>query len=147
MEMEKAFKAELEHKEGANKIKYYLSSGFFTEETRKEVERVAKIFRDRGHEVYVPMEYLVPGGESMPHEEWAEAVFKKDVEEIDKCDKIILLDFGANGDCGTAWEAGYAYAKGIPVLVYAYGDDISLMITGCTEQIIKANHQEKLKLV
>lgn len=126
--MEKAFKAELEHEEGANKIKYYLSSGFFTEETRKEVERVAKIFRDRGHEVYVPMEYFVHGGESMPHEEWAEAVFKKDVEEIDKCDKIILLDFGANGDCGTAWEAGYAYAKGIPYITYHYGSDTSLMV-------------------
>lgn len=32
-------------------------------------------------------------------------------------------------------------------LLYAYGDNISLMITGCTEQIIKANSQKELILV
>ena len=129
-------------------MNYYLSSGFFTPETRAKVEEVAKIIRDiPGNNVYVPMEDFITDGEDMPNDVWAKMVFKKDVEEIDKCDKVIYLDFGANGDCGAAWEVGYAYAKGTPVLVYAYGDDISLMITGCTEQIIKANHQEKLKLI
>lgn len=129
-------------------MNYYLSSGFFTPETRAKVEEVAKTIRNLpGNNIYVPMEDFIPGGEDMPNDLWARAVFEKDVEEIDKCDKIIYLDFGANGDCGAAWEVGYAYAKGIPVLVYAYGDDISLMITECTKQVIKANGQEELKLV
>ena len=127
-------------------MRYYFSSGFFTDETRKQVSTVAQIFRDAGHEVYVPMEYFVPDGENMAPDEWARKVFAKDVEELNKCDVVVVLDFGANGDCGTSWEAGYAYAMGIPYIVYAYGSDISLMVY-CGADSVKSITHGELKLV
>ena len=127
-------------------MRYYISSGFFTDETRKQVSTVAQIFRDAGYEVYVPMEYFVPDGENMAPDEWARKVFEKDVEELNKCDVVVVLDFGANGDCGTSWEAGYAYAMGIPYIVYAYGSDISLMVY-CGADSVKSITRGELKLV
>ena len=125
----------------------YLSAGFFTDSTRIAVSEMAKILRvHQDYDVYVPMEYFVPDGENMPNDKWAAEVFKHDVEELDKCDKVVYLDFGASGDCGAAWEVGYAYAKGIPVEVYAYGKDISLMVTNCATRLTKMFGQE-LKLV
>lgn len=50
-------------------MKYYLSSGFFAEETRKQVNTVAQAFRDAGHKVYVSMEYFVPDRENIAPDE------------------------------------------------------------------------------
>lgn len=126
---------------------YYISSGFFTEETREKINSIAKILRSvPGNEVIVPMEFLVPNGENLPHEQWAKEVFDYDVAEINRCDKVIYLDFGADGDCGAAWEVGYAFAKGIPVETYKFGKDISLMIYN-SSSTIKFIDSSPLKLV
>ena len=130
------------------KTKIYLSSGFFTEESLKEVKHIAETIRNSElADIYVPMEYLVPNGEFMPQKEWAQKVFLKDKEELDRCDAVYYLDFGASGDCGAAWEVGYAYANGIPITVFVFGDNISLMIERCANRVIKMRKQEELKLV
>ena len=122
----------------------YLSSGFFTTATRKMVEIAAKELREQGHEVFVPMEHQIPNAWDMPEGDWANAVFKADVKAIDECDKIIMLDFGASGDCGTAWEAGYAYAKGIPYEVWSFGLDMSIMVWARAEKIGHYTYEFKL---
>lgn len=125
-------------------MKIYLSSGFFTTATRAKVEEVAKELRAKGHEVYVPMGHQVPNAWSMPECDWATEVFKADIEALNNCDKVALLDFGANGDCGAAWEAGYAYAKGIPYEVISYGVDMSIMVWAGAERIKYSTFDFKL---
>ncbi|MDF7636882.1 nucleoside 2-deoxyribosyltransferase [Leuconostocaceae bacterium ESL0958] len=64
-------------------------------------------------------------------EPWQEAAFASDVAAIDEADVIIALaDFdGQDADSGTAWEIGYAHAKGLPVLVIKEEDvTLNLMI-------------------
>ena len=39
----------------------------------------------------------------------------RDRAAIDACDVVVALLDGAQVDDGTAWEIGYAYAKGKPV--------------------------------
>jgi nucleoside 2-deoxyribosyltransferase len=40
-------------------------------------------------------------------------IFDKDLKGIDDCDIVVaVLDGGSDVDSGTAWEIGYAYAKG-----------------------------------
>ena len=126
--------------------KIYLSSGFFTAATREKVEEVAAELRRRGYEVFVPMEHFIEGADTMPPKQWAYEVFLADVKAMDECDSIVSLDFGANGDCGTAWELGYAYAKGIPVDIISYGIDISLMVYEGATRVHKAFDQN-IKLV
>lgn len=44
-------------------------------------------------------------------------IFENDVRGVDGSDIVLaVLDGGSDVDSGTAWEMGYAYAKGIPVL-------------------------------
>lgn len=113
-------------------MKIYLSSGFFTPETRAKVEKVARTLRMQDYEVYVPMEHEIPNAWSLSQEDWAKKVFEMDLKALNECDKVVYLDFGANGDCGAAWECGYAYAKGIPYEIICYEEDISIMLVcGC----------------
>ena len=63
--------------------------------------------------------------------EWAEAVFKMDVEALNKCDRVVAAYLGLRSDTGTAWEIGYAYAKNIPVSLIlspeALNGEVSIM--------------------
>ena len=111
--------------------KIYLASPLFTEQERSYVRSYAKQFRSiSGNEVYVPMEHKIEGGEDMPNIEWGRRVFEEDVHALDWCDMVIVLYYGLISDSGTAWEQGYAYAKGKQVTVINLGGEnpVSLMV-------------------
>ena len=95
----------------------YIAGPFFTDEERAflkiVIESVKEIFPNE--ELFIPMEHFIPNGENLSNNEWAEAVFKMDVEALNKCDHVVAAYLGLRSDTGTAWEIGYAYAKGIPV--------------------------------
>lgn len=114
-------------------MRIYLASGFFTKETRQKVIDVALLLREQGHSVFVPMEHEIQDGNTIPNKKWGAKVFEMDVTQINSCDMVYYLDFGYQGDCGAAWEVGYAYAKNIPIKCIAYGETISLMIANSTK--------------
>ena len=111
----------------------YIAGPFFTDEERDflkiVIESVKKMFPDE--ELFIPMEHFIPNGENLSNNEWAEAVFKMDVEALNKCDHVIAAYLGLRSDTGTAWEIGYAYAKGIPVTLIlspkAFKGEVSIM--------------------
>lgn len=45
-----------------------------------------------------------------------ERIFRKCLEGIDCADVVTAILDGTDADSGTAWEAGYAFARGIPVV-------------------------------
>jgi nucleoside 2-deoxyribosyltransferase len=49
-------------------------------------------------------------------EENQEYIFKKCIGGIDSSDLVVAILDGVDVDSGTAWEIGYAYAKGKPVI-------------------------------
>ena len=95
----------------------YIAGPFFTDKERTflkiVIESVKEIFPNE--ELFIPMEHFIPNGENLSNNEWAEAVFKMDVEALNRCNRVIAAYSGLYSDTGTAWEIGYAYAKGIPV--------------------------------
>jgi len=97
--------------------KIYLAAPFFKKEEREFVEKIADIFRSSGDEVYVPMEHKIENGENLPNNEWARKVFEQDIKAIDECDRVIAIYSSLYSDTGTAWECGYAYAKGKEVFI------------------------------
>ena len=97
--------------------KIYLAGPFFKEKERKFVEQLAVILRSNGDEVYVPMENKIENGENLPNNEWARKVFEQDIKAIDECDRVIAVYSSLYSDTGTAWECGYAYAKGKEVFI------------------------------
>lgn len=120
--------------------KVYLASPCFNKKERSAVELVVDFLRNsKGLEVYVPMEHTVENAWDLPNNVWAKAVFEEDIKAIDECDTVVLLNWGMYSDSGTAWECGYAYAKGkkvINLLMPATNKDYSLMMINGSEKAI-----------
>lgn len=89
--------------------------------------------------VYRPGAHKVPNAWGIDMQTWAQCVFTMDVVAIDDCDWMVVADYGRQGTAGTAWEAGYAFAKGINILVVQMPGvkESSLMTQGCAANICK----------
>lgn len=97
-------------------MRLYLASPFFNPEEIINVELAEKILRKAGHDVFSPREHEVRDEETGTPA-WAEKIFAGDKEGIDNAEAVVLLYYGNYSDSGTAWECGYAYATGKPVIV------------------------------
>jgi nucleoside 2-deoxyribosyltransferase len=85
-------------------MKIYLAGPLFSTPERSFNSELAKLLRDRGHEVWLPQEFeqrtMTPT-----------QIFAKDVEGIDWADVLVANMDGPDPDSGTCWECGYAYRK------------------------------------
>jgi nucleoside 2-deoxyribosyltransferase len=94
-------------------MKVYIAGKIRTESERKLLEEIEKLCKSFGFETF------------LPHRDVGLAERIKDVDKIFKGDikngfknvglVVAVLD-GLHVGAGTAWELGYAYAKGIPAI-------------------------------
>ena len=63
------------------------------------------------------MEHTVDNAYGLPNNVWAKAVFDEDIRALEECDTVVVCYDGLYSDSDTAWEAGYAYAKGKEIFV------------------------------
>lgn len=128
------------------KYDYYLAAPFFNDIERTKVLAVASALREIGHTVYVPMEHKIENAWGISNQEWGRRVFENDVKAINNSSKVIAIITTTNWieDGGTAWEIGYAYGKGIPVIGIDMCDNdlnvASLMILNSLDNAINFNH-------
>lgn len=111
----------------------YLAAPFFDDEQVARVESVEKTLAKNSTvgNVFSPRKHQLEQYE-FGTKEWATAIYKNDVEQIDECDLIVaIVDFeGSNVDSGTAFEIGYGVKANIPVIVFHEKDTIlNLMIS------------------
>ena len=127
----------------------YIAGPFFTDEERAFLKIVIESVKETfpNEELFIPMEHFIPNGENLSNNEWAEAVFKMDVEALNKCDRVVAAYIGFRSDTGTAWEIGYAYAKGIPVdlilSLEALSGEVSIMPIQSSNCPIKTTLNQK----
>lgn len=97
----------------------YIASPLHTPECKKEIQVVVDYLRNRGENVYAPMELKIPNAWDLPNQVWAKKVYDNDIEQLNKADLIICIyrGFKFAGGTGTAWELGYAVASGKDVIV------------------------------
>ncbi len=123
-------------KQDKGRRRVYLAAPFFTEEEVANIERAEAALAGRGLDVFSPMRH---GAQALPGTtQWAYELFETDRSAIDGSDLVVALYYGSNGDTGTAWECGYAAAKGIPVVLVHMnrdGDSNLMMHCGCTTNI------------
>jgi len=94
-------------------MKIYIAGKLCTKEELKFLEKITKLVEDLGFETFLPHRDvgLAKGIEDV------EKIFKGDIDEGFKdIDLIIGVLDGLHVGAGTAWELGYAYAKGIPCI-------------------------------
>ena len=92
-------------------MKIYLAGPLFSLAERNFNTELATAMRVRGYGVWLPQA-------EEPREFSTGAVFTMDVSGIDHSDVVVACMDGADPDSGTAWECGYAYAKGKMVLTF-----------------------------
>ena len=131
-------------------MKIYLASPFFNEAEIEVYRRAITLLRTEGYEVYVPQEHTIEDAWSLSNEDWASQVFIADLYAIDRCDVVMVLNFGMYSDSGTAWEAGWALASGkrvVQVLCGGYNATYSLMMLSSADKVIEfhnlGNWEEK----
>lgn len=97
-------------------MKVYQAGPLFSEAERDWHLKLKRRLLEAGYNVVWPYE-LVPHGRIG---EWGgdapAKIMELDAGALDKCHVVVALLDGAQVDDGTAWEIGYAYAKGIPVI-------------------------------
>lgn len=117
--------------------KVYIASPLFTERQRVNVNDVADFWKTI-HQfdiIYKPQDFKVPNAWELGNTEWADAVEAEDRLHLDSADTVIGILYGMNGDDGTAWEIGYASAKGkkIVLVFMNEGGTYSLMMKNITD--------------
>jgi len=117
----------------------------YHEDYRNEfiVNKIASIIEDKGHETICIVRDI-----NMKHQnrysscELMELTFDK----IDTCD-LVIIDLTEKG-VGLGIEAGYAYAKGVPIITIAKnGSDISETLVGISKNILFYNNIEDLEML
>lgn len=95
-------------------MEVYLAGPLFTQAERRWQRELADALRERGYKIFLPQDdAALPLLQSPPDYHGA---FESCRDAIDRCDAVVATLDGADGDSGTAWECGYAYARGKPVV-------------------------------
>jgi nucleoside 2-deoxyribosyltransferase len=94
----------------SNNMKIYLAGPLFSIAERHLNKELARLLRDKKHEVWLPQEFE-------QRTMTAKEIFVKDVEGIDWADVVVANMDGPDPDSGTCWECGYAYRKK-PVILF-----------------------------
>ncbi len=94
----------------------YLAGPLFSQAERDFNRNLRDRLVEMGFGVFLPQEDGEDNIETRMHERQM-CIFENDVRGIDEADMVLaVLDGGSDVDSGTAWEMGYAYAKGKKVL-------------------------------
>ena len=94
--------------------KIYFASPFFNAEQLERETYLIRQLRGLGFEVFSPREcfHCPPNADEATRQK----TFDGNCQAIDECDMVFAVTDGK--DMGTIFEAGYAYAKQIPVIYF-----------------------------
>lgn len=127
-------------------MKAYLAAPFFNQNERYIYARVIDYLRNAEHlDLYVPQEHTVEDAWNLSNSAWAWEVFKEDVRALDEAKVVYVLNFGMYSDSGTAWEAGYAYAKGkriVNILVNQKDNVYSIMMINGANRLVNVEFDD-----
>lgn len=94
-------------------MKVYIAGKIGTESELEVLEEIDKLCKSLGFETFLPHRDV---GITKSIND-VERIFKGDIEEgFSNIDLIVASLDGLHVGAGTAWELGYAYAKGIPAI-------------------------------
>jgi nucleoside 2-deoxyribosyltransferase len=121
-----------------SRSRVYLAAPLFSDAERAYNLLLRDLLEGNGYPVYLPQE----GGEGIEGPERDGVIFRSHVAALEKSSCVVAVCDGADTDSGTAWEVGYAAAKGIPVIALSTdrrgpwaGKKVNLMIRQSAEVV------------
>lgn len=97
-----------------SRYRIYLAAPLFSEAERSFNASVARTLGSHLFEVHLPQEAGDDSDTRGTREQ--ERLFSLNKTALDTADFIVAIIDGADADSGTAWEMGYAFARGKPVI-------------------------------
>lgn len=97
-------------------MRIYFAASLFTQVERKwnRMLSEALVRAMPALDIVLPQDFK-PSGKYNDDKQYG-VLFRMCVEGIDSADAVLAIIDGAEVDSGTAWEMGYAYARGKPVI-------------------------------
>jgi nucleoside 2-deoxyribosyltransferase len=95
----------------------YIASGWFNENQARDLENIKEALEDVRCRYFSPKDEIVAKPDASKEEQ--EMIFKGNVDAITNCDFVVCNT--RDKDLGTIFEAGFAYASGVPIIYYAEG--------------------------
>ncbi len=97
-------------------MRIYFAAALFTQVERKWNRMVSEALTALvpGLEIIMPQDFK-PAGKYNDDRHYG-ALFRMCVDGVESADAVLAIIDGAEVDSGVAWEMGYAYARGIPVI-------------------------------
>ena len=97
-----------------SQYRVYVAAPLFSEAEREYNLSIAGQLRNDFFDVYLPQ---VVGDDSHTRNKDEQVrIFSENLKALENADLIVAIIDGADADSGTAWEMGYAYARGKPVI-------------------------------
>jgi nucleoside 2-deoxyribosyltransferase len=93
----------------------YLAGPLFTHAELEYNRELKDIMIKKEFSVFLPQEDA-EDAEAEREKQNQECIFKKCLEGVNNSDIVVAVLDGVDVDSGTAWEIGYAYARGKPVI-------------------------------
>ena len=91
-------------------MRIYFAGPLFTTAERDFNAALGSRLCDGGHEVFLPQDQELDAYNPAK-------IFRNDVDHVDWATVVVGIMDGPDPDSGTAWEIGYAYAKGTPIIL------------------------------
>lgn len=91
----------------------YLAAPLFSEAECEFNRKIREELHSFGFNVFFPQEHSNNVHDKINRQK---IIFEKNLKGIEKSDIIVAVIDGVDVDSGTAWEIGYAFAKGKPVI-------------------------------
>ncbi len=119
----------------------YLAGPLFTQAERRWLRGLCERLGSDGHHVFLPQDDAEAPLLADPPD--FHGAFEACRDAIDACDAVVAVLDGADVDSGTAWECGYAYAHGKPVVAvrtdFRGGEDqgLNLMLRRSADAILE----------
>ena len=97
-----------------SRYQVYLAAPLFSEAERSYNRSIEELLEKNCFDVYLPQQ----AGDDSEIREKAEQrlIFSKNLKALENADIIVAIIDGADADSGTAWEMGYAFARGKKVI-------------------------------
>jgi len=119
-------------------MKVFIAGPLFSQAEREYNLKVDEGLREQGFETFLPQrdagkldELLIKEGERAYR-----TIFERDLKGLDWADVVVAILDGTDVDSGTAFEVGYSFANGKPVVglktdmrVFAKDEELNNMLT------------------
>lgn len=123
-------------------MRIYVAGPLFTAAEREFNARLAARLEGAGYRVFLPQRDT-----SQDHagSGYAARIFQADLEGLNGADVVLAVCDGIPVDDGTAWEVGYAFARGLPVVglrtdsrMFGREEQVNLMIQESVTAMVRS---------